>query len=332
MNVYESIRGSARIVDDVSFAIGRGQVFGLTGESASGKTTIGLSILRLLGNVQTESCDPQRQVSWNGATMSQRQITGGKILFNGLDLLSLSEEEMMQHRGRDISMIFQNSIAAMHPLMTIGYQVGEPKEAHDKLKWEKIREIVFSYLGRVELPEAKLRYYHDPHCFSGGEGQRIMIAMALICGPSLLIADEPTSSLDMTIQRQVLELIKALKREFGLSVLYISHDIGVVFEMSDHVGIMYAGRIVECGNARSVYQHPRHPYTIALRAAYPDIHGPRRRLKGLRGTPPMPFDRPRGCSFHPRCDYAKPQCREKRPRDVEVESGHVVACLRVNEI
>jgi oligopeptide/dipeptide ABC transporter ATP-binding protein len=332
VNVYDSIRGSARIVDDVSFTIGRGQVFGLTGESASGKTTIGFSILRLLGNVQTESHDPQRQVSWNGATVSQRQITGGKILFGGVDMLSLSEEEVTQRRGRDISMVFQNPIAAMHPLMTIGYQVGEPKEAHDKLKWEKIREIVFNYLGRVELPEAKLRYYHDPHCFSGGEGQRIMIAMALICGPSLLIADEPTSSLDMTVQRQVLELIKALKREFGLSVLYISHDFGVVFEMSDRVGIMYAGRIVECGSARSVYQNPRHPYTVALKNTYPDIRGPRRRLKGLRGAPPTPFDRPRGCSFHPRCEYAKPECLEKRPCDVEVESGHVVACLRVNEI
>lgn len=158
-----------------------------------------------------------------------------------------------------------------------------------------------------------------------------MVAMALICNPSLLIADEPTSSLDVTIQRQVLELIKKLKKEFDLSVLYITHDLGVIFEMSDRVGIMYAGKIVEYGDARTVWHKPRHPYTIGLKNAYPGFYAPRKRVKGIPGTPPTPFDRFSGCKFYPRCEYAKPMCNEKEPPTIEVEPGHVVSCLQAYE-
>jgi len=332
VRAYDVDRGVGLPVDGVSFKVNEGEILGLTGESGSGKTTTAFSILRLIGNATTQTPDPQRKVSLLGTTMSKREISGGKIIFKGKDLLSLPEEEMTKIRGKEISIIFQNPIASMHPMMIIGYQVGEPKEAHEKLEWEEITKIVFDYLGKVELPDVKFRAYHDPHRFSGGEGQRIMIAMALICNPSLLIADEPTSSLDVTIQRQVLELIKKFKEEFSLSVLYITHDLGVIFEMSDSVAIMYAGEIVEYGNARTIYKKPRHPYTIELKEAYPDLYAPRKHLKGIRGSHPTPFDRFPGCKFYPRCEYAKPFCNKKRPYITEVEPEHSVSCLRIYEI
>jgi len=320
------------LVDGASFKINEGEILGLIGESGSGKTTAAFSILRLIGNAATQTPDPQRKVSSFGKVTSQREIVEGNIIYKGKDLLSLPEEEMNRIRGKEISIIFQNPIASMHPMMMVGYQVGEPKEVHEKLRWEEITKIVFDYLGKVKLPDAKLRAYHDPHTFSGGEGQRIMIAMAVICNPSLLVADEPTSSLDVTIQRQVLELLKRLKKEFDLSVLYITHDLGVIFEMSDNVAIMYAGKIVEYGDVRTIYKKPRHPYTIGLKDAYPDFYAPRKRLKGIPGNPPTPFDKFQGCKFYPRCEYAKPLCNEKKPYVTEVEPGHSVSCLRVYEI
>ena len=249
-------------VDGASFEVKKGEILGLTGESGSGKTTIAFSILRLIGNAIIHTEDIQRiPPSWkhfpsesgslkirpesDDNTIGEREIVGGKIIFRGKDLLSLSDEEMNRIRGNDISMVFQDPIASMHPMMLVGYQVGEPKEVHEKIKWEKIRKIVFDYLGKVELPNAKLRAYLDPHKFSGGECQRIMIAMALICNPSLLLADEPTSALDVTVQRQILRLLKKLKS--NLSVLYITHDLGVIFEISDHVAVMYVEKLLNTG-------------------------------------------------------------------------------------
>lgn len=332
VRAYDVDRGVGLPVDGVSFKVNEGNVLGLTGESGSGKTTTAFSILRLIGNARTETLDPQRRVSYLGERLSSREIVGGEIMYRGKNLLSLSEEEMSKIRGREISMIFQNPIASMHPMMMVGYQVGEPKEAHENLRWERITEIVFDYLGKVKLPDAKLRAYHDPHKFSGGEGQRIMIAMALICNPSLLIADEPTRSLDLTMQRQVLELLKTIRKELALSVLYITHDIGVIFEMSDNVAIMYAGKIVEYGDAITLYKKPRHPYTVGLKDAYPDFYAPKKSLKGIPGSSPSPFDRFQGCKFYPRCEHAKPFCNERKPYATEVKPGHFVSCLRVNEI
>jgi peptide/nickel transport system ATP-binding protein len=332
VRAHDADRGEGILNDGVSFRANKGEILGLAGESGSGKTTVAFSILRLIGNAATRTPDPQRRVSSLGTVTSEREIVGGKIVFKGRDLLSVPEEEMRRIRGKDISMIFQNPVASMHPMMMVGYQVGEPKEVHEKLKWEEITRIVFDYLGKVQLPSAKLRAYDDPHTFSGGEGQRIMIAMALICNPSLLIADEPTRSLDVTIQRQVLELLKRLKKDSDLSVLYISHDLGVIFEMSDNVAIMYAGNIVEYGDAGTIYNKPRHPYTIGLKEAYPDLYAPRKRLRGIRGSHPTPFDKFPGCKFYPRCEYAKPSCNEKKPQPIEVEPGHSVSCLRVYEI
>lgn len=332
VRAYDARSGVGLPVDRVTFRIGNGQVLGVTGESGSGKTTIAYSILRLIGDARRGISDPQRSVSSAAHVVAQREIVEGKITFKDRDLLSLSDSEMQMVRGKEISMIFQNPIASMNPRMMVGYQVGEPREVHEKLRWERITKLVFEYLGKVQLPGAKIRAYHDPHKFSGGEGQRIMIAMALICNPSLLIADEPTSSLDVTIQRQVLELLKALKREFGLSILYITHDLGVVFEMSDKLAIMYAGNIVEYGDARQIYKRPRHPYTRGIKEAYPDLYAPRRSLKPILGNPPTCFDKFQGCKFFPRCSYAKPSCNLNRPSLTDVAPGHSVSCLRTDEI
>jgi peptide/nickel transport system ATP-binding protein len=213
--------------------------------------------------------------------------------------------------------------------MSIGYQVGEPREVHEKLRWEKIREIVFEYLGKVELAGAKKRYYYNPHKFSVGEGQRIMIAMALMCNPSLFIADEPTSSLDVLQKRQVLELIKRMKKEFELSVLLMTHDLGVVAEISDHVGVMYSGKFIEYGDVVTIFKKPTHPFTRGLLASVPRIDK-KVELRGIPGTPPDPYDLPKGCRFHPRCEYSENICSKEEPRLEEMEKGHFVACSRIS--
>jgi oligopeptide/dipeptide ABC transporter ATP-binding protein len=322
-------RGTIKAVDGVSFKIYKGKALGLIGETGSGKTTVGFSIIRLIPYLfKTESGFFKVLVK----PISSGEIVDGEIIYKGRDLLKLSEEEMRELRGKEISMIFQNPIDAMHPMKTIGFQTGEPKEVHEKERWEKIREVVFDYLGKVELREAKKRYYHDPHRFSGGEGQRIMIAMALICNPYLLIADEPTSSLDVVVQRQVLELIKRLKKEFDLSMLLMTHDLGVVAEMSDQVGVMYAGKFMEYGDVKTIFKKPKHPYTRGLLSATPSIYSNSFRFEGIPGSPPDPYNLPKGCRFHPRCKYAKEICTKKQPETIEIEQGHFVACSRAYEI
>jgi len=327
--------GTIKAVDGVSFDIQKGKAVGLVGETGCGKTTVAFSILRLIPHIiQTRS--GVRSVPLLHRTrsnifklppnaVSTGEIIDGEVLFNGEDLLRLPEEELEEIRGREISMIFQNPIASMHPLMTVGYQVGEPKEVHENMRWEQIRKIVFEYLGKVQIADAKKRYYHDPHRFSAGEGQRIMIAMALMCNPSLLITDEPTSSLDMLVQRQVLELIKKMKKELNLSMLLMTHNLGVVAEMTDYVGVMYAGKLIEYGDVFTIFKEPEHPYTKELLANAPRIDKIPE-LKGISGHPPNPYDLPQGCKFHPRCKDSKPICSKQEPELTEIKPGHLVAC------
>ena len=321
-------KGTTKAVDGVSFNIHKGKAVGLIGEAGSGKTTVAFSILGLIPHLfRTKS----GFFKLAPKVISTGEVVDGEILYKGEDLLKLTEEEMREIRGREISMIFQNPIASMHPMMIIGYQVGEPKEAHEKTRWERIREIVFEYLGKVELAEAKKRYHHDPHRFSGGEGQRIMIAMALMCNPSLLIADEPTSSLDTLVQRQVLEIIKRMKKEFDLSMLLMTHDLGVVAEMSDYVGVMYAGKLMEYGDVLTIFKKPAHPYTRGLLAAVPRIDR-KTKIEGIPGPPPDPYNLPKGCRFRPRCKYSKEICSKEDPDPIEIEPGHLVACSRAYDI
>jgi len=324
---FQTEKGTIKAVDGASFRINKGETLGLAGESGSGKTTVAFSILRLIPElVRTTSGFLSADVYSKGT------IVDGEVLFQGRDLLRLSDEEMRQVRGKEISMVFQNPIPAMNPLEIIGYQVGEPRAAHEKEARNRIREMVFDYLGKVDLAEAKRRYYHNPHEFSGGEAQRIMIAMALICNPSLLIADEPTSSLDVTIQRQVLQLLKKMKKEFDLSMLYITHDLGVIAEMSDRVAVMYAGKIMENGDVTTIFKQPSHPYTKGLIAATPSIFSKRTQIEGIPGEPLNPLAPITGCRFHPRCRYATDNCRKEEPQPLEIEPEHFVACSRTHDI
>jgi len=231
-----------------------------------------------------------------------------------------------------VSMVFQKPAGSMNPILEVGEQTGEPVDAHEEIERQRLREMVVNHLGRVELPDAKRRFRFHPHQFSGGEAQRIMIASALICNPSLVIADEPTSDLDVTVQRQVLELLKRVKREFGLSMLLITHDLGVIAEMSDYVYVMYAGRIVEHGDVYGIFDDPMHPYTRGLLSSAPRIDSDSFELVEMPGELPQPpYDFP-GCVFHPRCDSVIDICRERRPALTECSPGHHVACHRAREI
>lgn len=305
-----------KIVDGIDLEIHEGETVGLIGPTGTGKTVTAkaiLGILQPLGNGR-----PNWEVE-------------GEVLYRGRDLLKLSEEELNELRGNEISIIFQKPRSSLNPILMIGYQTGESVEAHEDIERQRIREMVLEYLGKVELPDAKKRFQFFRHQFSGGEAQRIMIAMALICRPYLLIADEPTSDLDITIQGQVLELLKKMKKEFSVSMLLITHDLGVIAEISNYVYVMYAGRIIEQGDIYTIFEKPKHPYTIGLLNAIPRIDADHYKFEGIRGDPPQPPYNIPGCVFNPRCKYVKNYCREKRPTLEEIEPGHYVACLRAKE-
>ncbi|GAB0115719.1 ABC transporter ATP-binding protein [Acidisoma sp. C75] len=291
---FRSERGIIRILEDVSFTLGHREILSIVGESGSGKSMTSLAIMRLI-------TDPNAIIS-------------GAIRYRGRDLLQLSPREMRDLRGREIAMIFQDPMTAMTPVYTIGWQIEEQLRAHQKLSRRAARARAVELLGEMGIPAPAKAATRYPHQLSGGLRQRAMIAMALSCNPSLLIADEPTTALDVTVQAQILELIQRLRADFGSSVILITHDMGVVATVSDRVMVMYAGIIAERGPKPAVLGGPQHPYTLGLLHSIPPMHGERpHRLPSIPGSPPTPLARPAGCPFQPRCAFAMDRCAERPP-------------------
>mgnify|MGYP000105986418 FL=1 len=305
---YITRAGHVRAVDGISFFVEKGEVFGLAGESGCGKTTAGLSILRLLPRYG--------------------KIVGGKIVFDGRNILEVSEHEFRRkYRWKRISMVFQGAMNALNPVFRVGEQIAEAIMLHEDVSKEEAMERVRELFEKVGIEPSRVNNY--PHEFSGGMKQRAVIALALACNPELVIADEPTTALDVVIQGQILDLMKKLRDEFDLSIILITHDLSVIAEMCSRVAIMYAGKLVECADVRTVFKEPLHPYTQGLISAIPSITGPKAKLRSIPGVPPDLLNPPPGCRFHPRCPWAKAICREEEPPYVEISSGHWVACHMV---
>jgi oligopeptide/dipeptide ABC transporter ATP-binding protein len=300
--------GEVRAIDGVSFDIAEGKTLGLVGESGCGKSVTSLSIMRLI------SSPPGKIVS-------------GEILYRGRDLLQLSNEEMRKIRGNEISMIFQEPMTSLNPVFTVGNQIGEAIRLHQGLGKRQTREKTIEMLRLVKIADPESRVDAYPHQLSGGMRQRVMIAMALSCNPSLLIADEPTTALDVTIQAQILELMKELQQKIGMALLLITHDLGVVAEQADEVAIMYAGKVVERAAAQAIFARPFHPYTVGLLNSLPGTGDKKKkRLDAIPGVVPSPLHLPSGCRFRDRCPKAAALCAEGEPPLVEKERNHFVAC------
>ena len=301
--------GVVRAVDGVSWDVQEGETVALVGESGCGKSVTALSIMRLVAP-------------------PAGRIVGGQVLFKGRDLLALGEEEMRHVRGREIGMVFQEPMTSLNPVLTIGRQLTEGLEIHLGMSPAQARKRAEELLGLVGISDPARRLRQYPHQFSGGMRQRMMIAMALACNPSLVLADEPTTALDVTIQAQILELMKDLSRRLGVAMLIITHNLGVVARYADRVNVMYAGRIIERGTAREIYHSPRHPYTLGLLRSVPRLDEPRRaRLAPIEGQPPDLTRLPPGCAFAPRCGFRVERCgREVPPLEPVNERGHVSAC------
>lgn len=343
---YASKKGLVRAVDDVSFVIREGECVGLLGESGCGKTSLALAIMGFFERVArfaagTSDANLRRQFDKPSKDQTiDRPGVQGKVNFRGVELTGLPEEELVRLRGKELSMIPQGLGHALNPLFSIGMQTGEPVEIHEEdVRLIELKKKVLEYLGIVQLGDAGARLVLDPRCFSGGEAQRILIAMSLIAAPYLVIADEPTSALDVTIQRQILDVLRMIRDEFSVSLFLISHDAGVVAELADRVAVMYAGKIMEFGDAVQMFHHPAHPYTMGLMASFPTIGmmrmragGKRPVLRGIRGDPPDLTAVPQGCPFHPRCNYAIDTCKSAIPESREVEPDHWIRCHRWSEI
>jgi len=300
--------GTVRAVDGVSYDVHAGETVALVGESGCGKSVSALSIMRLV------------------ATPAGR-IVGGEIRFRQRDLLTLDEEAMRRIRGRDIAMIFQEPMTSLNPVLSIGRQLTEPLEIHLGMHTGPARQRAAELLTLVGIPDAVQQLARYPHHFSGGMRQRLMIAMALACNPSLILADEPTTALDVTIQAQILELMKDLSRRLGIAMVLITHNLGVVARYADRVNVMYAGKLVEQGLARDIYAKPRHPYTMGLLRSVPRLDEPRKaKLQPIDGQPPDLTHLPPGCAFAPRCRYAIARCQDEVPPLMDVGSEHLSAC------
>lgn len=306
---FNTDTGIVKAVDGLNLSLRKGESLGLVGETGAGKTTTALAIMRLI------ACPPGR-------------VTQGEIFFEGEDILKASTEHMRQIRGGKISMIFQDPMTSLNPVMTVQDQIAEMVRLHQKVTDSEAIEKAREMLRLVGIrPERGPDY---PHQFSGGMKQRVVIAIALACNPQLLIADEPTTALDVTIQAQVLELINELKRQFRTATILITHDLGIVAEACDTVAIMYAGQVLEWADKHSLFRNPSHPYTLGLFNSIPDLTKNVKRLNTIPGLPPDPTNLPKGCCFQPRCERAVPECAVNAPDIVEVSPGHFVACRNID--
>ncbi len=303
---FKTYDGIVKAVDGVDFRVRPGKTLGIVGESGCGKSVTSLSVMRLID-----------KPGW---------IEAGEIWFDGRDLLELSEEEMRHVRGNQISMIFQEPMTSLNPVYTIGNQVGEVLKLHKKLKGKEVRDRTVEMLRKVGIPAAERRLSDYPHNLSGGMRQRVMIAMALATDPKLLIADEPTTALDVTIQAQILDLMRGLSREFNTAVMLITHDLGVVAEMADEVTVMYTGGVVEYGTVYQVLKEAKHPYTQGLLNSIPGTEMKGKRLNVIKGAVPNPLNLPKGCTFAPRCPHVMDICWRQRPKLLDIGKGHLVHC------
>lgn len=306
--VYHADGKEVHAVNGVSFDLKRGQTIGLVGETGAGKTTIAKAILGILPELNS-------------------QVTAGEIWLDDENLLTMHEKKMLKVRGHKISMVFQDPMTALNPVMRVGSQIAEAIRLHNDVSKKGAMERAEKMLEMVGIPAARYREY--PHQFSGGMKQRVVIAMALACNPELLLADEPTTALDVTIQAQVLEMINDLKKKQNTSMIMITHDLGIVAEVCDTVAVIYAGQLVEYGQKEEIFDHPMHPYTLGLFGAIPNISGDVERLKSVDGLPPDPTELPEGCHFSPRCPFADERCRRSEPEMMAVGTGHSCRCYHV---
>ena len=304
--------GIVKAVDGVGFKVYQGEVLGLVGESGCGKSVTAFSIMKLL--------------DYPGKTV------GGEILFKGENLLRKTDAEMRKIRGKDIAMIFQEPMTALNPVLTVGFQISEALLMHFPISKDEARKKTLELLKKVGIPMPEQRINEYPHQLSGGMRQRVMIAMAMSCDPILLIADEPTTALDVTIQAQILDLMSTLLREFKGSLIMITHDLGVIAEIADRIAIMYAGKIVEYANKRTIFYSPLHPYTFGLLTSIPRLDMEMKRLNVIPGIVPNPLHFPEGCKFNPRCSFRTDRCKEEEPQLIEVEEGHLVRCWNIDKV
>ena len=302
--------GTVKAVDGVSFDLRRGETLGIVGESGSGKSVTMLSLMRLV-------------------PIPPGRIVSGEIILDGEDLLHLTEGQMSKVRGSQIALIIQDPMTSLNPVFSIGNQVTETIKIHQDIPRKGVREMALEVLRKVNIPAAETRMRDYPHQMSGGMRQRVVGAISISCQPSVLIADEPTTSLDVTIQAQYLKLLKELQQESNLGLIFITHDFGIVAKMCDKVAVMYAGKIVEQGSVRDIFNHPSHPYTEALLASVPKLEEDVDRLYSIEGQPPALHDLPPGCPFAPRCAYVMEQCREEYPSIFQVNEAHSAACWRL---